>query len=63
MGHHCSFICYTIMYVNSVSVYNDWFCMDSNTKHQLKHVNFKLHGSTKVVNLKCLILVPKTQQN
>jgi len=51
MGHHCSFICYTIMYVNNVSIYNDWFCTDANTKQQLKHLNFNYNGGIEVVNL------------
>jgi len=62
-GHQCSFVCYTIMYVNNASMYNDWFCTDANAKHQLKHLNFKFHGGIEVVNLKFLMLVPHTQQN
>jgi hypothetical protein len=46
------------MYDNNVSMYNDWFSTDSNTKHQLKHLNVKFHGGIEVVNLKFLMLVP-----
>ena len=39
------------------------FVQTQNTKHQLKHLNFKFHGGIEVVNLKFLTLVPQTQQN